>query len=277
MLRKDEAPPPEATMRWDPQQYGRYADERGRPFADLTARIDPPQKPKLVVDLGCGPGLLTASLAERWPDADVIGVDSSPDMIAQAVRLSGGGLEFVRDDLRTWTPPGPVDVLVANASLHWVPDHLALLPALVSRLAPGGMLGLQVPHNFDAPSHLLLHALRNTPRWRDVLGDEVAPDLVRTADSDGAAEYLRVLTVAGCEVDAWDTTYLHVLPGDDPVLEWMRGTGARPTLAALPDADRPAFEAEYAQTLRQAYPRQPYGTVFPFRRVFAVGRRGATS
>jgi trans-aconitate 2-methyltransferase len=193
------------------------------------------------------------------------------------VRLSGGGLEFVLGDLRTWTPPAPVDVLVANASLHWVPDHLGLLPTLVNHLAAGGTIALQVPHNVDDPSHRLLQALRNTVRWRGVVGDEVAPELVRTADSDGAVDYLRILTGAGCTVDAWETTYLHVLPGDDPVLEWMRGTGARPTLAALPDDDRPAFEAEYAQALREAYPRRDYGTVFPFHRVFAVGRRGVVS
>jgi trans-aconitate 2-methyltransferase len=264
---------PEATMRWDPEQYGRYADERGRPFADLTGRIHPARPPRLVVDLGCGPGLLTASLAERWPDAEVIGVDSSPEMIARAMPLSGGGLGFVRADLRTWTPPGPVDVMVANASLHWVPQHVQLLPTLVDRLAPGGTLALQVPHNFDAPSHLLLHELRNTPRWRSTIGDDVAPDLIRVAESGGAAEYLAVLAGAGCTVDVWETTYLHVLTGPDPVLEWMRGTGARPTLAALPDVERAEFEREYAGLLRTAYPPQEFGTVLPFRRVFAVGHR----
>jgi trans-aconitate 2-methyltransferase len=259
-------------MRWDPQQYACYADERARPFTDLTARIRPPVPPRLVVDLGCGAGLLTASLAERWDGAEVVGVDSSPQMIAQAMRLSGGGLDFVQADLRTWTPPGPVDVLVANASLHWVPDHLRLLPTLVGLLAPGGSLALQVPRNFDAPTYALLNALRNSPRWHSVVGDDVAPDLVLPAASASAADYLGILGAAGCGVDAWETTYLHVLSGANPVLEWMRGTGARPTLAALPEADRPAFEAEYARALRQAYPRGTHGTVLPFRRVFAVAR-----
>jgi trans-aconitate 2-methyltransferase len=205
-------------MRWDPDRYRRYAAERARPFADLTARIQSDDDPGLVVDLGCGPGELTASLAERWEDADVIGVDSSPEMIGRAERLAGGGLGFVQADLRTWTPPGPVDVMVANASLHWVPRHLELLPTLVRRLAPGGTLALQVPHNFDSPSHLLLHELRNTERWRPLAGDDVAPDLVRAAESGSGTEYLAVLARAGCRVDAWETTYLHVLSGDDPVL-----------------------------------------------------------
>jgi trans-aconitate 2-methyltransferase len=217
--------------------------------------------------------VLTAGLSERWPDADVVGVDSSPEMIAQAAALAGGGLSFEQADLRSWTPPRPVDVMVANASLHWVPDHLGLLPTLVSRLAPGGTLALQVPLNFDAPSHVLLHTLRNSPRWRDAVGDGAAPDLVRAAESGSAADYLDVLASTGCRVDAWETTYLHVLDGDDPVLEWMRGTGARPTLQALPDDDQSGFEREYAGLLRQAYPAHGYGTVLPFRRVFAVAVR----
>jgi len=264
-------------VRWDPQQYTIYADERGRPFADLLARVRPPGAPSgdpaLVVDLGCGPGTLTAGLTARWPGARVIGVDSSAEMIAQARLLETGRLSFVEADLRTWTPPGPVDVLVTNATLQWVPDHLALLPRLVAALAPGGVLALQVPHNFGAPSHVLLHELRNAPRWRPLVGDDAAPSLDRAASSGEAVDYLAALAGAGCAVEAWETTYLHVLTGADPVLEWMRGTGARPTLAGLPDADRAEFEREYAAALRTAYPARPYGTVLPFRRVFAVAVR----
>jgi trans-aconitate 2-methyltransferase len=261
-------------MRWDPQQYARFTDERARPFADLLARVAPEREPHLVVDLGCGPGTLTATLARRWPGAQVIGIDSSPEMIAQAAASAAaqadGRLGFTEADLRTWTPPAPVDVLVSNAALQWVPDHLDLLPRLVAALAPGGTIALQLPQNFDAPSHTLLHGLRNTARWRPLVGDQIAPRLSRVAGAGGAADYLGILAAAGCVVDAWETTYLHVLTGADPVLEWMRGTGARPVLQALPDADRPAFEAEYAALLREAYPPRPYGTPLPFRRVFAV-------
>ena len=261
-------------MRWNPEQYARFADERGRPFDDLLARVVPHRPPGLVVDLGCGTGALTARLAERWPGARVVGVDSSPDMIARARQLGTDRLSFVEADLRSWTPPAPVDVLVTNAALQWVPDALGLLPRLVAGLAPGGVLALQVPASFDAPSHRLLHELRRADPWQKLVGDAVAPQLARATASADAASHLAVLAVSGCRVDAWETTYLHVLAGEDPVLEWMRGTGARPTLQALPPADRPAFERQYAQLLRTAYPRQPHGTVLPFRRVFAVGVRG---
>jgi len=263
-------------MRWDPQLYGRYADERGRPFADLLARVRVEHEPGLVVDLGCGPGALTVGLAERWPGARVIGVDSSPEMIAKArtVETSGDGrVSFVEADLRTWTAPAPVDVLVSNATLQWVPEHLGWLPGAVTTLAPGGVLALQVPHNFGAPSHVLLHELRNTVRWRPLIGDDAAPGLARAAFAGDPADYLAVLASAGCTVDAWESTYLHVLTGDDPVLEWMRGTGARPVLQALPDGERSAFEQEYAAALRRAYPTRAYGTVLPVRRVSAVAVR----
>lgn len=262
-----------AATRWDPRQYARFSGERERPFGDLLARVSPGSEPGLVVDLGCGPGTLTAGLARRWPGAEVVGVDSSPEMIAQARGLTTDRLGFVEADLRSWSPPRAVDVLVTNATLQWVPGHLDLLPRWVAALAPGGVLALQVPANFDAPSHLLLHRLRNSRRWRAVVGDDVAPALARAAASWAAADYLEVLAGQGCAVQAWETTYLHVLAGRDPVLEWMRGAGARPTLQALPDGDRAAFEQEYAALLGEAYPPRPFGTVLPFRRVFATAVR----
>lgn len=268
-------------MRWDPAQYAVYAEERGRPFADLLARVTPHQdlsRPEpLVVDLGCGPGPLTATLSTRWPKARVVGVDSSAEMIASARALATPRLEFVRADLRNWYPDAPVDVLVSNATLQWVPEHLDLLPRFVSWLRPGGWFAMQVPDNFGEPSHVLLHQLRESPRWRAVVGAAVAPDLSRAAVVADAREYLAVLRRADCTTDVWETTYLHVLHGPDPVLEWMRGTGARPTLEALPEYDRLQFEAEYAALLREAYPAQSYGTVLPFQRIFAVARRDGHS
>jgi trans-aconitate 2-methyltransferase len=257
-------------MRWDPAVYGRWADERARPFTDLLARVDVTD-PDLVVDLGCGPGRLTASLAGRWPSARVVGVDSSAEMIAAARSLDTGDVvarvRFVQADLREWTPDAPVDVLVSNAVLQWVPDHLDLLPAFASWLAPGGVLAVQVPGNFGSPAHLLLRELAASPPWRDRL-----PQAPRTA-TPGPVDYLARLAALGLRVDAWETTYLHVLDGPDPVLDWMRGTGLRPTLAALDDAAQAAFSAEYGERLRAAYPEQPFGTVLPFRRVFAVAGR----
>lgn len=252
---------------WDPAQYGRYADERSRPFHELVARIGA-ERPERVVDLGCGDGGLTATLAERWPAAAVLGVDSSESMLAASASRAGSRLRFALGSIEDWRPDGPVDVLVSNAALQWVPDHPAHLPRLVDALAPGGWLAVQVPGNWAAPSHALLTSLRGSPRWRDRVGGESE----RWPDVPDPTEYVRVLAGLGCAVDAWETTYAHVLTGPDPVLEWVRGTALRPVLARLSPAEAASFEAEYGAALRDAYPAQPYGTVLPFRRIFAVAR-----
>lgn len=261
-------------MRWDPAQYERYADERARPFVELVTRIevarrrDPP--PQVVVDLGCGPGTLTRDLAERWPDAHVLGIDSSPDMVsAAAEHAAPGRLEFARSDLADWRADRPVDVLVANAALHWVPGHVDLLAPFAAGLAPGGVLAFQVPDNFTEASHTLLRDLRLSPRWHARLGD----DADRAPGVERPERYLAALVDAGLTADVWQTTYLHVLPGEDAVLEWVKGTALRPVLSSLEGDDRDEFLDEYAAALRAAYPRQEFGTVFPFRRTFAVGRR----
>jgi trans-aconitate 2-methyltransferase len=263
-------------MRWDPAQYARYGNERGRPFVDLVARVDHPA-PRRVVDLGCGPGTLTALLAARWPEAVVEGIDSSPDMIAQTAGVEGA--TFRVEDVTTWRPPPDADVIISNATLQWVPTHRELLRAWAAALPADGWLAFQVPGNFDAPSHALMRALASSPRWAPLVGE-----VLRHHDTvSSPAEYATLLLDAGLRVDVWETTYLHVLGGPDPVLDWVRGTGLRPILAALanksgPDAGdpRPAadvFEAEYAAELRAAYPATEHGTLFPFRRIFAVGHK----
>lgn len=249
---------------WDPQVYGRYADERSRPFHELVARVRA-ATPATVVDLGCGDGALTATLAARWPDASVLGVDSSAAMLASAP--AGPRLRFTLGTIEDWEPAGPVDVLVSNAALQWVPDHLTLLPRLVGALAPAGWLALQVPGNWSEPSHTLLDSLRSSPRWRSRLAGAR-----RGPAAPGPAEYVRVLAGLGCAVDVWETTYLQVLSGPDPVLAWVRGAALRPVLERLSAAEAAQFEAEYGALLRQAYPPEPYGTVLPFRRVFAVAQ-----
>ena len=257
---------------WDTGTYLAFADERGRPFADLVARVRH-GAPARVVDLGCGEGALTASLARRWPDARVVGVDSSPAMLAAAARYAEPGrVDFVEGDVRDWVPDSPVDVLVCNAVLHWVPGHAELLTRWADLLAPGGELAVQVPGNFRAPTHTLLTELCRSPRWSARLASAAPrPDAVLEP-----AGYLDVLTAAGLEADVWETTYLHVLTGDDPVLTWVRGTVFRPVLAALDDAEVEDLTKAYAGLLRAAYPRRPDGsTVLPFRRVFVVGRRPA--
>ena len=255
-------------MRWDPGQYVRYAGERERPFHDLLARIDAAD-PRRVVDLGCGTGTTTVHLKQRWPAAEVVGLDSSPEMIETATPLSSEGLSFHVEDVQTWTMPADAGVLVSNAVLQWVPDHLELLARWGEQLPSDGWLGIQVPGNFGAPSHQLMRQVARSARWADRLGDVLrGDDWVATPDV-----YAKVLLDAGLVVDVWETTYLHLLHGQDPVLEWVRGTGLRPVLAALTADEAAEFEQEYSALLREAYPATDHGTIFPFRRIFAVGRR----
>jgi trans-aconitate 2-methyltransferase len=257
---------------WDPAGYLRFAGERARPFTDLVGRVGATD-PRVVVDLGCGDGSTTALLARRWPGAAVTGVDSSAAMLAAAAEHAvPGRLEFTAGDVRDWRPLEPVDVVVSNAVLHWVPGHADLLGRWATALAPDGWLAVQVPGNQAAPTHALLAELVRSPRWADrVAGPHDALDPAAVLDPAG---YLEVLTDAGLAADAWETTYLHVLTGDDPVLRWVSGTALRPVLAGLSDGDAAALTAEYAEALRAAYPARPDGTtLLPFRRVFAVGHR----
>lgn len=277
---------------WDPGQYLHFADERSRPFFELLGRVRA-KEPALVADLGCGPGQLTAALAGRWPDADVRGIDSSAEMIEAARELpqgrgpgsadgpgspgrpgsadqpgSPGRLSFALADVREWQPERPADVIVSNAVLQWIPGHLELLTRWAGLLSEGGWLAFQVPGNFDQPSHVVLRELAGSDRWRPLLA---GVSLNRQASDP--ADYLDVLVRAGCDVDAWETTYLHVLRGEDPVLDWYKGTGLRPVLTALTPSQATEFFADYGARMRQAYPAAPFGTVLPFRRVFVVARR----
>ncbi|MEV0317235.1 trans-aconitate 2-methyltransferase [Streptomyces sp. NPDC050658] len=272
-----------AAPTWDPAQYLRHAGHRARPFVDLLARVpelpSPDGRPPRIADLGCGPGNVTCLLADRWPAAHITGYDNSAQMLERAEGLAGptgggGRLDFAAADAANWAPPeGTYDLILSNATLQWVPGHPDSFPAWTAALTPGGVLAFQVPGNFDAPSHVLMRELSESARWRSRLGE-----VLRHADAVlSPAAYLERLVALGCEVDAWETTYLHLLKGADPVLDWVKGTGLRPVLTALADDPeaRDAFLSEYAGLLRTAYPAGPAGTVFPFRRVFAVARKGA--
>ena len=252
---------------WSPEQYGTYADERARPFGDLLDRVRA-ETVSTVVDLGCGPGALTATLRNRWPRATIRGVDSSPQMLEAAQRYADDHLTFELGDVREWmAEPASIDVIVTNATLQWIPEQLELLPGFVDALRPGGWLAIQIPGNGDAPSHAILRELAGTEPYA-----EYAKDASLRPDVPGPAEYVDALS-ARCVVDGWETTYFHVLQGDNAVLEWVKGTGARPVLQSLPDELRKQFEAEYGARLAEAYPQKDYGTLLPFRRIFAVARK----
>ncbi|MFI6700137.1 trans-aconitate 2-methyltransferase [Streptomyces sp. NPDC050509] len=273
--------PPAPT--WDPSQYLRHAGHRTRPFLDLLARIpDLPDHPEgpggapRIADLGCGAGNVTALLADRWPTARITGFDNSPEMLARATEEyagptpGGGTLDFRPGDAAHWTPGEPYGLIVSNAALQWVPNHPDSFAAWTGALAPGGTFAFQVPGNFTAPSHTLLADLCATPRWRDRLN-------VRAVGVLTPEDYLTRLMDLGCETDVWETTYLQLLPGEDPVLDWVKGTALRPVLTALSDDPAAAqeFTATYRDLLRDAYPPGPHGTVFPFRRIFAVAHKTA--
>ncbi|MFD8082214.1 methyltransferase domain-containing protein [Kitasatospora sp. NPDC059722] len=279
---------------WDPAQYLRFADERTRPLRDLLARVPalPHEPAATILDIGCGPGNSTAVVRERWPQARITGVDNSAPMLETARTQGEPSAAYVLADAAEYDPaPAGPDLIVSNAALQWISaeerrprrglsspkageegrldGHLALLPRWAEALRPGGVIAFQVPGNFDAPSHTLLAGLRRSPRWADVLGDDAT-----RAGVHEPGRYLDVLAGAGCAADVWETTYSTLLTGPDPVLEWTKGTALRPVLARLADPEqRAAFLAEYGALLREAYPAGPHGTVFPFRRIFAVATR----
>ena len=253
---------------WDPVQYGRFAGPRSRAFLDLLAHVEH-DAPRLVADLGCGSGELTALLAERWPGALVLGVDSSPEMLDRARKHEiPGRLELVLadiSDLDGWSAGRSFDVLVANASLQWVPGHLELRGDLARSLRPGGVLAVQVPGNFEAPSHRAVRELCASPRWQQRVGDAAN----RAAVHDPAT-YLAELARQGLEVEAWETTYLHLLGGHDAVVEWLKGTTLRPVLDLLSPGEQGELLTELGRRLAPVYPETELGTILPFRRIFFV-------
>lgn len=253
-------------MAWDPAQYLAFEAPRLRPARDLLAVLDI-EAPGLVYDLGCGAGNVTALLAERWPEARVIGVDSSPEMLATAAqRLAGIG--WRRADIATWAPDEPADLIFSNAALHWLDDHQSLLPRLVDGLRPGGVLAVQMPNNFTAPSHSAIAETAREGPWRGRLEPLLLPPLAPPQ------VYHELLAPRCRRLEIWETEYLHLLEGLDPVLAWVKGTALRPLLAVLEEAERARFEAACGVRLRRAYPAAADGrTPFPFRRLFIVAVR----
>ena len=250
----------------DPVQYARFSDERSRPFFSLLERV--PQRPfREIVDLGCGSGELTLSIARRWPDAHVVGLDSSPQMLAASEKLERpANLEFVLGDVNDFDTP--VDLIFSNATLQWVDDHEALFPRLAGLTRPGGVFATQIPSSFEQPSHLLMEETARNGPWAKKVENW------RKMHVNDLRWYVDTLMGCGFDVDAWETVYHFVLQGENPVVEWVKGTSLQPVLTLLDDEERAAYLAEYAAKVRQAYPRSANGsTIFPFKRLFFIGTR----
>lgn len=251
---------------WNPDVYLAFADHRGRPFFDLLGRVNA-DAPRRVVDLGCGPGHLTATLSERWPDAVIEAMDSSPEMVAAARER---GVEAVVGDIDSWSPKPNTDVVVSNAALQWLPDHADLVVRWAGQLAAGAWIAFQVPGNFDAPSHVAVREVARRAPYANPLRD------MPWRDSDHVAtptRYADILTDAGCRVDAWETTYIHELTGETPVLDWITGTALTQVKSRLSEQAWQQYRHELIPLLAEAYPTRPDGrTFFPFRRIFVVAQ-----
>lgn len=251
---------------WNPELYLRFEAERTRPAAELLARIAH-LTPQQISDLGCGPGNSTELLHRAWPQAVITGVDSSSAMLEKAAERLPSCL-FQQADISTWHTPQAQDLIYANASLQWVPDHRRLIPHLVSQLAPGGVLALQMPDNLDQPSHRLMRKVAGEEEWRALIGDAgQVRDRPFSADA-----YYDVLAESGCRTDIWRTTYYHVMPDAQAIVDWLRATGLRPFLGRLNEEQQARFLQRYLAELTPAYPPRRDGSVLlAFPRLFVVG------
>jgi trans-aconitate 2-methyltransferase len=254
-------------MAWNPRQYLKFSGHRLRPAIDLLTRI-PDLPVRSVADLGAGAGNVTKLLRERWPDAAVVAVEGSAEMVA-AGRKAAPDVEWLHQDLGSWQPARKYSVIYSNAALHWLSDHEALFPSLIERVEPGGILAVQMPRNFEAPSHTLIAETALSGPWRAQLEHLVTPPPVKEPG------FYHSLLAPHCEnIDIWETEYLQVLEGENPVKEWTKGTWLTRYLDALKGADKAEFEATYGQRIASAYPRNSQGqTLYPFRRLFIVAQR----
>lgn len=253
---------------WNPAQYLKFEDERTRPPRDLLAQV-PLAAPARVVDLGCGPGNSTELLVERFPEAEVIGLDTSPQMLESA-RKRLPNVRFELADAATLTFPEPVDLIFANAVLQWVPDHATVFPRLLSLLAPGGVLAVQMPDNLNAPSHAAMRAAAAAGPWAEKL---TAAAGQRTA-MPSPGTYYDLLAPEAARVDIWHTIYNHPLDGTDAIIEWVKGTGLRPYIDPLDEDERAGFLKAYRALLVEPYPVRVDGKVLlPFPRLFIVAVR----
>lgn len=250
---------------WSAQQYLKFEDERTRPSRDLLAQI-PIADARKVVDIGCGPGNSTELLVRRWPQAEVIGIDTSADMLRQA-RERLPQQKFIEANISHWAPPEKADVLFANAIFQWVPGHLRQLQRLLGTLPPGGVLAVQMPDNLDEPGHVLLREVAKTGPWRQKLADKAgARDVLPTPGG-----YYDALGPLCARIEIWHTIYNHVLENAAAVVEWIKGSGLRPFVDPLEAPERKQYLAEYTRRIAEAYRPHADGKVLlRFPRIFIV-------
>ena len=256
-------------MTWSAKQYAIFEDERTRPVRDLVSAL-PDIEARAIVDLGCGPGNSTEVLAARFPDAAISGLDSSPDMI-EAARRRLPRAQFAVGRIEGWTDAGPFDVILANAVLHWIPNHRTLLPELVARLVTSGVLAIQMPDNLDVPAHRLMREVAAGGPWAEILATASA---TRTP-IESANWYYELLRPVCSRVEVWRTTYYHALAGGPAaIVEWFKGSGLRPFLDPLDAPSREAYLERYTAAVARAYPTLGDGSVLlPFPRLFMVAVR----
>jgi trans-aconitate 2-methyltransferase len=253
---------------WDAKLYLQFANERARPAADLITRINH-RNPAQIVDIGCGPGNSTEMLHACWPQAAITGVDNSHEMLAKA-KAAHPEWNWVQADAATWKNEHRFDLVFSNAALHWLPNHAEMFPRLFRLVAAGGAFAIQMPGNFHAATHTIMAEVAQEPGWRDIL--QSATEGVGVGP---LAFYYDLLQPLAASLDLWETEYLHILDGPEAILEWIRATGMRPYLQALPnEQQRKQFQDLCLERFREAYPRRKSGAVlFPFRRIFVIAYR----
>lgn len=258
---------------WNSEIYSRFLDLRTRPARDLLAVIPDSFQPKIVYDLGCGPGNSTVLLKNRWPDAVVVGLDSSSNML-KAAKLTYPELEFVEGDLALFTPTEKIDCLFANASLQWLDHHETLIPRLLKFLSPGGMLAIQMPNNFHSGLHQAgVRVLQNHLPWQ-VLLKKLRHGLCSEPVYQLPQYYDLLVKAEISHPILWETEYFQEMPDYPHLFDWVKGTFLRPVLEVMDDENRDQFTKAYLSAITKEYPRQAnHKILLPFRRIFMVASK----
>ncbi len=253
---------------WSAKQYLKFEDERTRPPRDLLAQV-PLARPRRVVDLGCGPGNSTELLGERYPQSEVAGLDSSPDMLRKA-RERLPNCKFIEADIATWQPEPGTDLIFGNAVMQWLPDHPAIMRRLLEGVASGGVLAIQMPDNTREPALRFQREVGESGPWRDHPEVKAAP----RDDLPSVDDYYDLLRPACSHLDIWHIVYNHVMASPAAITEWFKGSSLQPFLSPLDAATREQFLAAYTKKIVGAYkPRHDGKVLLRFPRLFILAVR----